>query len=292
MEDPPEIHAWTTPTRSCPRSPIRSPRCRLAHAAWLGEWRQQPEGTVRHVTVARRTRPYPGCRRVDAAPDGLWAPAELTLGLLADYGIPVVPTAHASSAAEAAATARELGFPVALKAAAPELVHKTDVGGVRLGPHQRACRAQAFAEMRAALGPAMGGAIVQPMVPPGIELIVGINHDPTFGPLVLFGMGGFDAELHRDTALVVPPLTDADIDRLLRSLRGSPLLFGFRSSDPSTSMRLRDLMSRIGLLAQDVAEIAELDCNPVVVSPGGALVVDAKLRLVTLPMPPGPFELD
>ena len=79
---------------------------------------------------------------------------------------------------------------------------------------------------------AMGGAIVQPMVPPGVELIVGINHDPTFGPLVLFGMGGFAAELQRDTALAVPPLTDADVDRLVRSLRGSPLLFGFRNSDP------------------------------------------------------------
>ena len=133
---------------------------------------------------------------------------------------------------------------------------------------------------------------MQPMVPPGVELIVGINHDPTFGPLVLFGMGGFAAELHRDTALAVPPLTDADIDRLLRSLRGSPLLFGFRNSDPVDVDALADLISRIGLLAQDVDEIAELDCNPVVVSRDGALVVDAKLRLVTRPMPPGPFELD
>ena len=116
-------------------------------------------------------------------------PRTLTFGLLADYGIPVVRTEHVASAAEAVARARELGFPVALKAAAPELVHKTDVGGVRLGlTSERAVR-RAFAEMRAALGPAMGGAIVQPMVPPGVELIVGINHDPTFGPLVALRHG-------------------------------------------------------------------------------------------------------
>src|SRR6476619_3872513 len=108
--------------------------------------------------------------------------------------------------------------------------------------------------MHAVLGSSMGGAIVQPMAPAGVELIVGINHEPTFGPLVLFGMGGFDAELQRDTALAIPPLTDADA--------------------------LRDLVGRIGLLAEEVVEIAELDCNPVIVSPSGALVVDAKLRLV------------
>jgi acyl-CoA synthetase (NDP forming) len=138
----------------------------------------------------------------------------------------------------------------------------------------------------------MGGAIVQPMAPPGVELIVGINDDPTFGPLVLFGQGGFDAELQRDTVLAIPPLTDADVDRVVRSLRGSPLLFGYRNSTPVDVDALRDLLGRIGLLAQEVDEIAELDCNPVIVSPSGALVVDAKLRLVTRPQPVSPFELD
>ena len=78
----------------------------------------------------------------------------------------------------------------------------------------------------------MTGAVVQPMVPPGVELIVGIHHEPAFGPLVLFGMGGVTAELQRDTALAIPPLTDVDIDELVRSLRGSPLLFGYRNSPP------------------------------------------------------------
>jgi succinyl-CoA synthetase beta subunit len=216
----------------------------------------------------------------------------VTFGLLADYGIPAVRSEHAASAEEAAARARDLGFPVALKAAAPQLVHKTDVGGVHLGLTSARAVRRAFAEMRTALGPTMGGAIVQPMVPPGVELIVGINHEPAFGPLVLFGMGGFSAELQRDTTLAVPPITNADIERLLHSLRGSPLLFGFRNSAPVDIDALGELLGRIGQLAEEVDEIAELDCNPVIASPGGVLVVDAKLRLTTRPRPPSPFDLD
>jgi acyl-CoA synthetase (NDP forming) len=150
----------------------------------------------------------------------------------------------------------------------------------------------AFADMQAALGPAMGGAIVQPMVAPGIELIAGTNHDPAFGPVVLVGMGGFAAELQRDTALGIPPLTGADVDRLLLSLHSSPVLFGYRNSAPVDVDALIDLLGRISCLAEDVDEIAELDCNPIVVSPDGAVVVDAKVRLVPRPPPPGPFELE
>jgi acyl-CoA synthetase (NDP forming) len=293
LEDPPANLVVpgsdrVVPTFTYPESAVRA----FSHAAWLGEWRRQPEGSVQPFVVAHEHAQARVARALAAEPGGGWAPAEVTFGLLADFGIPVVPTEHAGSAAEAATTARALGFPVALKAAAPDLVHKTDVGGVRLGlTSERAVR-RAFADMQSALGPAMGGAIVQPMAPPGIELIAGINHDPTFGPLVLFGMGGFDAELQHDTVLAIPPLTDAHVDRLLRSLRGSPLLFGYRNSTPVDVDALRDLLGRIGLLAQEVDEIAELDCNPVIVSPSGALVVDAKLRLVTRPQPVSPFELD
>ena len=186
---------------------------------------------------------------------------------------------------------RELGFPVALKAAAPELVHKTDVGGVRLGlTSDRAVRT-AFAEMRAALGPRMGGAIVQPMAPPGVELIVGINHDPTFGPLVLFGMGGFAAELQRDTALADPTAhrrrrrpAGALAARLTAAVRVTA------NSDPVDVEALAISSAGSGCSHEEVDEVAELDCNPVVVSPDGALVLDAKLRLVTRPTPPEPLR--
>jgi acyl-CoA synthetase (NDP forming) len=120
---------------------------------------------------------------------------------------------------------------------------------------------------------------VQRMARSGLELIVGITHDPTFGPLVLFGAGGTGAELQRDTTLALPPLTDVDVDEMLRSLRISPLLFGYRNTEPVDVAALADLLARIGRLADDVDEVAELDCNPVIASPNGVTVVDAKLRL-------------
>ncbi len=134
----------------------------------------------------------------------------------------------------------------------------------------------------------MGGAILQKMVEPGVETIVGVTRDPSFGSLVLFGMGGVQAELLRDTALRIVPLTDVDASEMIRSLRSSALLFGFRGSEPVDSAALEEVLVRVGLLAEHVPEIAELDCNPVVVSPQGAVVVDVKVRLAAVPLGPPP----
>ena len=227
----------------------------------------------------------------DLPPDG-WAAPEVAFGVLADAGIPVVRSTTVTCAADAVAAAYAIGFPIALKAVAPGLVHKSDVGGVRLGLADGDAVHAAYLAMGEALEGAMTGAVVQPMVPPGVELIVGIHNDTAFGPVVVLGMGGVTAELQRDTALAIPPLTDVDIDGLLRSLRGSPLLFGYRNAPPVDVHALADLLARIGQLAETVEEITELDCNPVVVSPDGAVVVDAKLRLVPRPPRPSPFDFE
>jgi acyl-CoA synthetase (NDP forming) len=207
--------------------------------------------------------------------------------LLGTVGVPVVPTARAATADDAARAAERVGFPVALKVGSAQIVHKTEIGGVRLGLASPEAVQRAFTELLDRLGDAMGGAIVQPMVEPGVETIVGVTRDPSFGSLVLFGMGGVQAELMRDTALRIVPLTDHDAHDLVRSLRGSPLLFGYRGSPQVDVAALEDLLLRIGLLAEHVPEIAELDCNPVIVSPDGAMVVDVKVRLApTDPTPP------
>lgn len=252
----------------------------LGRAATFAEWRARPEGKVPEL---------PGVD-VDAArdlatkalidePEGTWLDLVTVYDVLTHVGVPMVATRRAATVDEAVAIAGELGFPVALKVGSPEIIHKSDVGGVHLGLEDADAVRAAFATMHEALGDRMGGALVQPMAELGIETIVGITRDPSFGPLVLFGMGGVTAELIRDTALRIVPITDVDAHELVRSLRTSPLLFGYRNTPEVDVAALEELILRVGLLAQHVPEIAELDCNPVAVTPGGALVVDARIRV-------------
>jgi acyl-CoA synthetase (NDP forming) len=139
--------------------------------------------------------------------------------------------------------------------------------------------------MQDRLGTAMGAVIVQHMVPPGVETIVGVTHDRSFGPLVLFGLGGVTAELLADHALRIVPITDQDAHDLVRSLRGSPLLFGYRGRPPVDVAALEDLVMRVGHLADEIPEIAEMDLNPVIAGPDGAVAVDVKIRVAPAPAP-------
>lgn len=252
----------------------------LGRAAQLSEWRQRPEGTVPDL---------PGID-VDAAhrlvhealagsPEGVWLAADTAIALCTCFGIPVAETRRVTDAEEAAKAAADLGFPVVLKAGAGELVHKSDVGGVRLHLGTGTDVGDAFREMRRALGDEMGDAIVQPMIAPGVETIVGVVHDPSFGPLVMFGLGGTTAELLGDRAVRILPLTDLDAQELVRSLRGSPLLFGYRGAPEADVAALEDLLLRVGRMADELAEVAEMDANPVIVSERGAIAVDVKVRL-------------
>jgi acetyl coenzyme A synthetase (ADP forming)-like protein len=259
----------------------------LGRAARHRAWCERPEGVIpeladARVDLARRMV----AERVATAPDGEWLDAMSSTALLEAMGVPVTHSVFAADADAASVVANDLGFPVVLKAASPELVHKTERGAVRLDLADDAAVRQAFQEMRARLGDDMGGAIVQHMEAPGVEMIVGVTRDPAFGSLVLLGMGGTQAELLRDTALRIVPLTDRDAADMVRSLRTSPLLFGFRGGPEADVAALEDAVLRLGMLAQHVPEIAELDCNPMIVSPTGVTVVDVKLRLA--PVPPGP----
>ncbi len=219
---------------------------------------------------------------LEAAED-LWLAPEVAIDLCQAFGIRVAPLRHADSAEAAARAAAAVGFPVAVKAGAGAIVHKTDVGGVALGLGDEDAVRQAYESMSTALGTQLGGVVVQPMVEPGIETIVGVTDDPSFGPLVLFGMGGVGAELVRDTALSLVPLTDVDAADLVRSLRSSPLLFGYRGAPPADVAALEDLLLRIGMLADELPQVRELDCNPVVVRPDGVVAIDVKIHLVRTP---------
>jgi acyl-CoA synthetase (NDP forming) len=270
------------PTFPFPESAVTA----LGRAAGLAEWRRSPPPLVPRIAGIDQEAARGVLRDALAAnPAGGWVDAAAAGRLLAAFGIPMVPTALVSSAAEAVSVADGLGYPVVLKAAAPELVHKTERGAVALD-----LDSAAFASMEGALGREMGGGLVQPMAAPGVELIAGVTQDRVFGPLVLFGMGGVGAELIRDTSLRLLPLTGLDAHDMVRSLRTSPLLFGYRGSEGVDVPAVEDLLLRLGRLAE-LPEIAELDCNPVVASPRGALVLDVKLRVQPAP-PAETFTLE
>jgi acyl-CoA synthetase (NDP forming) len=182
--------------------------------------------------------------------------------------------------------AKTVGFPAALKIRSPDVVHKSDVGGVRLGIQSEEEAARAFDQIGRALREAdpkarFEGVTVERMVAGGVETIIGMTRDPSFGPVVLFGLGGVSVELLRDVSLRVAPLTDKDGEEMLREIRGFPLLEGYRGSAPVNQASLRDILHRVSLLALDNPEIGELDLNPVLAFPGNepALVLDARLKL-------------
>jgi acyl-CoA synthetase (NDP forming) len=216
------------------------------------------------------------------SPDEGWLDPQGVIDLLGAYQIPLSPSRLVASADEAVEAAASLGYPVALKANGADLIHKSDVGGVQLGLRSPEEVVQAFGAMRSSLGDRMEGGVVQPMAAPGVETIVGLIHDQSFGPLVMFGSGGTSVELFGDRTLRVLPITDLDASGLVRSLRSSPLLFGYRGAPAVDVAALEDLLVRVGRLAEDIPEIAEMDLNPVIVGSSGVVAVDAKLRLAAV----------
>ena len=221
---------------------------------------------------------------------GRLAPGEVER-LLRCWGIPVVESRLVTSARAAGRAAAELGGQVALKGVVPGLVHKSDVGAVRLGltgPTAVSRAARELARRLAEAGTPVAGFHVQRMAPAGTELIVGAVGDPAFGPLVSCGAGGMPAELLGDVQVRLAPLGVREADAMLRALRTFPLLDGYRGRPPADLGSLRDLVLRVAALAATHPAVAELDLDPVIATPGGALVVDARVRL-EVPGPAAPF---
>lgn len=273
--------AAAAPRRSIPSYAFPESAARvLSRAASYAEWRARPEGCVPELVGidGKRARSVVG-RALAGRSGGTWLEAGATSELLECYGISHPPTQRVRSAAAASRAAAELGFPVALKAASPELPHKMDLGGVRLGLKTRRQVAEVFSQMAAKLGDAMDGAVVQRMIDPGVEAIVGIVHQESFGPLVMFGLGGIATELLGDRAFRILPLTDLDARELVRSVKSAPLLFGYRGSPPANVEALEELLLRVARMAAEIPEIIELEFNPVIVSQKEAVALDAEIRM-------------
>jgi len=206
--------------------------------------------------------------------------------LLAAAGIPVVEARLARNAGEAAKIAAEIGFPVAIKIVSPQITHKTDAGGVKLGLGSADDVRAAFDEMialakRAVPDAQIEGVAVQRMAEPGIEVIVGMTTDAQFGPVLMFGLGGVLVEVLKDVAFRVVPLTPRDAQTMVRDIQGFPLLEGYRGQAPADLGAIESLLMGVSSFVEQHPEIAELDLNPVFAYPKGAVAVDARIVLST-----------
>jgi acetate---CoA ligase (ADP-forming) len=254
----------------------------LARVAQYGDWRRKPLGTVPQFDGLRRVEGAAIVASALARGDGWLAPEE-THALLSCYGLPVAPQRVVATAVEAGAAGEALGGPVVLKALGPKILHKTELGAVRLhleGRHAVQAAAEDMAERLTTAGYAPAAFLVQPMVPPGIEMIVGVVHDPQFGPVAACGAGGTVVELMRDVSVRLTPLTEQDAEEMLRDLKTYPLLTGFRGQPPADVAAVCDALLRTSAMVEDLPQISELDCNPIVVHEHGAVIIDARIRVV------------
>jgi acyl-CoA synthetase (NDP forming) len=263
----------------------------LDHVCRYAEWRRRPlpsteesgevldNATIREIVSST----------LEKSAEGGWLELEEASRLLEACGVPVVATRAAQSAEEAVAVAESIGLPVVLKARSGALVHKSDVGGVVLNLDSAAAVREAFKTMSARLGEEMGGAVIQPMAPSGVEAIVGLSSDVVYGPVVMVGLGGVMTDLLGDHAFAVPPLDPGTTDAMVSSLRTAPLLDGYRGAKVVDRQALVSVLDRVAKAAEEIPELVELDLNPVLVTPAGALVVDCKVRLA--PRHPGPGPL-
>ncbi|HEY9524555.1 MAG TPA: acetate--CoA ligase family protein, partial [Thermopolyspora sp.] len=259
-------------------------------AAYVGRRAKAPE-TVTELTFG----PDPAVRRITRAelrrhPEGGWLDQQTMAELLGHYGVDLARTITVDSPGSAAEATELTGLPAVLKATGPDLVHKSDVGAVALDLRTPEQVAGAYRQMAGRLGTAMTGAIVQRMAGEGVEIIIGGVQHPAFGPLLMVGMGGVTAELLADRAFRVPPLTLQDAAEMIAELRCAPLLSGYRGRPRTDIAALRQQIVAVGRFLDDVPEAAELDLNPVIVGPDGALTVDVRVRLAPVTPPPSPFR--
>jgi acetyl coenzyme A synthetase (ADP forming)-like protein len=256
----------------------------MARAARYGEWRKRPEPQRVELSDVRREEAAAIVATALQRGEG-WLTPEEVAQLLACYGLRMVEQRFVGTPGEAAEAARDLGCPVALKIIAPNVLHKTDAGGVRLKLRDPRSVRAAAKEMIARLesqGEQPTGFIVQRMAQVGVEMILGVVHDPQFGPVVACGAGGTQVELLRDVAVRLTPIAKPEASEMIRTLKTYPVLEGFRGGRKFDVTALEDALLRVSALVDDISQIAELDCNPFVVTEQGGEILDARVRVTSI----------
>jgi acyl-CoA synthetase (NDP forming) len=202
--------------------------------------------------------------------------------LLKKAGIPVVEAKLARTKKEAIAISKELGFPVVLKIGSPDVVHKSDSGGVKLGLTNATQVGEAYSQIMSSVKQAypearIDGVSVQTMAPPGVEVIVGMSKDAQFGPVLMFGLGGILVEVLKDVSFRIVPVTERDAHEMINEIKGYPLLQGYRGQKPASIPALEQLIVKVSQFVENNPQIKELDLNPIFAYPDKAVAVDARI---------------
>lgn len=265
----------------------------LAASCEYGEWLRRPKGVIPELAGIDKNKAE---RIVEATlkqghARPFWLDANSVNELLSSYGIHVVESKTARTAEETIKAAEEMGFPVAVKLVSKTIIHKTEVGGVVLNIHSGGKAREAFVQIKERLSRIskeadMDGVLIQRMVTEGVEVIVGVTQDPSFGPLIMFGMGGIYTELFKDAVFRIHPLTDVDAREMVRSIKAYQLLEGWRGARPSDIKALEELLLRVSAMVEDFPQIMEMDLNPLKALERGYAVVDARIRLSWLILKP------
>lgn len=274
------LRSHRIPHYSFPEAATRS----LSALARFGEWISRPDSPVREFEADRaRVEAVFAAERKDGRTS---LPEIRALDVLDAYGIPVAPFRLAEDEAAAVAAAEEIGYPVVLKIASPDILHKTEVGGVVVGIADEAALRAAHAAMLDRVrsrepDATVWGVTVMKMLPKGNEVILGSTRDPRFGPLLMFGLGGIYTEALKDVAFGLAPLRVATAKHMIDSIRSVVLLKGFRGAPPSDVGAAAECLMRLSQLVSDFPEISELDVNPLILYPKGegAMAADARIIL-------------
>lgn len=200
------------------------------------------------------------------------------------YGIPITKFKVAKNIKEAIKFANEIGYPVVFKIISPDIIHKTDVGGVILDIKNDEEAEKAYKQIiknvkKKAPNARIHGIFVQEMAPEGTEVIVGALKDPQFGPTLMFGLGGIFVEILKDVTFRIAPLTKDEAKEMIKEIRGYPLLKGYRGKPPADEEAIIDIILKVSKLVMDYQQISQLDLNPIFVYEKGAKVIDARIIL-------------
>src|SRR6266568_2778191 len=269
------------PNYSFPESAVRA----LAAMSEYKRWIDRPRTEVKHFEVDLvLARKIIGRARQAGLTNLSQTDA---MSLLSAYGLPAIKTEFARTKQQVVALARKIGLPVAMKIVSPDVVHKTDIGAVKLDLNNEKDVGEAFEEILKNVktnspGARIEGVLLQNYVTSGTETIIGIHRDPKFGPLLMFGLGGIYVEAYRDVSFRLGPIRELGARNMIQQTRGGKILEGFRGQPPRDVEAIAECIERLSQLAMDVEDVLELDVNPLLAFEKGCKAVDARV-IIALP---------